>query len=158
MPKLVLPVPETIESVTRPVVLDVVRQLAKYTALPEARIYFPGDMEKDRQPGTSISDDKLFNTFGSTPKITIEVDEDYEAERMLTSAVYRPENLFIFRDDRLETSIKPVYSSTEITINFRGRFMDKVAATRWRDDVRARVSMERQEFLHDMTYHYLIPN
>lgn len=158
MPKLVLPVPETLESVTRPVVLDITRQIFKITRIPkETRIYYPGDLEKDRQPGTSMRDDELFNTFGTSPKITVDVDETYESDRILSTAVYQPENLFIFRDDRLDTYIKPAYVSTELSINFRFRSIDKVSAIKWRDDIRTHVSMMRDENLHDLTYHYLIP-
>lgn len=158
MPKLVLPVPETRESVLRPVVFDITRQLLKITGLsPQTRIVFPGDVDIDRQPGSTISDKELTNTFGANPKVTLDVEEDYEVDRILSTAVLRPENLFIFKDNRVDTYIKPAYSSTEMTINFRFRAADKVSAMRWRDDIKTRISMMRDEHLHDITYHYLIP-
>lgn len=158
MPKLVLPLQDTPESVTRPIIFDITRQLFKITGISsDTRIFYPGYMERDRQPGSTVRDSEVINTFGAGQKITIDVEENYEQDRILSSAVLRPENLFIFRDDRIETSIKPAYSSTEITINFRHRAIDRISALRWRDDIKTRISMMRDEHLHDLTYHYLIP-
>lgn len=158
MPKIVLPVPDTLESVMRPVVLDITRQLYKILGIPENTvIYFPGDVDTTYQPNSTITPASDTNIMATSGKIVVEVEENYEADRMLSTAVYRPENLFIFRDDRIETSIKPAYSTTEVTLNFRYRAVDHHAANRWRDDIRARVSMNRAERIHDLTYHYLIP-
>lgn len=158
MPKLVLPLQDTPESVTRPIIFDLTRQLFKITGIsPDTRIYYPGYMEKDRQPGSTIRDGEVINTFGAGQKLTIEVEENYDQDYILSTAVLRPENPFIFRDDRIETSIKPSYANTEVTINFRYRAIDRIAALRWRDDMKTRVSMMRDEHLHDLTYHYLIP-
>ena len=158
MPRIVLPVPETNESVIRPIIFDVSRQLFKLTGLPDnTTIFYPGDLEKEMQPGSSITKSHDINITPFSERVSIDIEENYEADRMLSSAVYRPENLFIFRDDRVETYIKPAYSSTEVTINFRYRAVDKPSATRWRDEIRTRTGMGRDTYLHTLTYHYLIP-
>jgi hypothetical protein len=158
VPRLVLTVPETDQSVTRPVVLDITRQLFTITGLPDNTIiYYPGDMDRAAQPGSVIGKESDVNYMPFSDKVTVEVDENYEQDRILSSAVYRPENLFIFRDDRIETDIKPVYSSTDVVLSFHYRAVDKVSATRWRDDIKTRVSMMRDVRIHDLSYYYLIP-
>lgn len=159
MPKISLPVPGTQESVVRPVVLDIARTVLHETGLPESTlIYYPGDLERTLQQGSSINTKEHdVAKFPFSSQITIEVDETYEADRMLSTAVLRPENYIVFRDDKLETLIKPSYSSTEMTLNFKFRAKDKTTAVRWRDDIRARTSMERAERVHSVKYHYLIP-
>ena len=160
MPKIVLTVPETNESVTRPVVFSVTRQLLELTGLStDTNILYPGDLEKAKQPGSELTQTAGINTMPFTNRIFVEVDENFETDRILSTAIYRPENLFVFRDDRIETSIKPVYSSADITINFKYRAVDKTSAMRWRDDIRTRVSMMEgmRVELHTLPYHYLIP-
>ena len=159
MPKILLTVPETIESVIRPVVLEIVRDVCQVTGLdPKTAIQYPGTMDVMKQPGTSLeSKGDATPRSGTGAKLTIDVEEGYEEDRLLSTAVMRPENLFIFKDDRIETSIKPVYSSTDMSINFRYRALDKTSATRWRDDIRARISRNVTERLHTVSYHYLIP-
>jgi hypothetical protein len=159
MPKILLTVPETVESVVRPVVLEIVRDICKVTGLdPKTNIQYPGTMDVMKQAGTSLEsqgDATVRTSF--TNKLTIDVEEGYEEDRLLSTAVMRPENLFIFMDERLETYIKPAYSSTDMTINFRFRAVDKTSATRWRDDIRARISRNLTERIHSVSYHYLIP-
>lgn len=158
MPKILVEIPESNESVTRPIVFDIIKQVCIATGTPQNTVInYPGDLAKTKQPGTSIGSDSDTLTLPFTNRINIDVEENYEQDRLLSTAVFRPENLYIFRDDSLETNIKPAYSSTEITINFKYRAVDKVTAVRWRDDIRAKVSMNRDVFLHDISYHYLIP-
>lgn len=158
MPKLVLTVPDTIQSVTRPVVFDITRQLFAITGIPEnTTIFYPGEMDRAAQVGSTIGKQGDVNAMPFSNKVSVEVEENYEQDRILSSAVYRPENLFIFRDDRIETAIKPVYSSTDVTLSFHYRAIDKAAATRWRDDIKTRISMMRDVRIHELSYSYLIP-
>lgn len=158
MPKILLTVPETNESVTRPIVLDITRQLFDITGISHGTsIFYPGDLEKTMQPGSSFGHTGDINTLPFSARVSVEVEEIYEMDKIGTTATMRPENLFIFRDDRIETLIKPAYSATDVVLSFKYRAVDKVTATRWRDDIRAKISMMRDVYLHDITYHYLIP-
>jgi hypothetical protein len=144
----------------RPVVFDIARQIMKATGIGESvRIQFNGGEEVSMQRGTSITPpaDGELNSFPYTDKVTIEVDETYQEDRILSTAVHRPEQLFVFRDDRVNTSIKPGYSTTEVTLNFKYRARDPQAAKRWRDGMKNKVSMNLSERLHQVTYHWLIP-
>jgi hypothetical protein len=56
VPKILCNVPDTQESILRPEVLDVTRQIFANTAIPkEAQIFFPGDLERGQQSGASIN-------------------------------------------------------------------------------------------------------
>ena len=161
MPKFICTTADTDETVVRPVITDVVRHVMKLTGLNEKNvpIFYPGTENATFQPGSSLSEgslpDQLKSAFEN--QLSVEVDEQYERDRVLSTAVFRPDNLFIFRDDHLETSIRPTYSSSEVTINLRFRALDKTTAQRWRDDIRQRVSMGRMTYLHELTYSYFIP-
>ncbi len=158
MPKIILTVPDTSHSVTRPIVYDLTRQIFAMTGLAEnTTIFYPDDMERAVQPGSTLEYKGDVNTAPFSTKVTVEVEEGYEQERILSSAVNRPENLHIFRDDRIETYIKPTYSSTDMVLSFHYRAVDKNTAVRWRDDIKTRISMMRDVRIHDVSYYYLIP-
>jgi hypothetical protein len=161
MPKVIVPIRDTDETVLRPVITGVVKQILEYTELKEddVQVFFPGTENKTFQPGSSINKEGVPNQLKGAfyNQVAIEVDEQYEHDRILATAVFHPENLFIFRDDHLETSIKPVYSSCEVTINIRFRALDKVTAIRWRDQMRSRISRGRITHLHTLVYSYFIP-
>ena len=159
MPKIFVEVHETYESITRPVVYNIVRDMIRRTGLPkDIRINYPGDIERAMQDGSSITTSHPEQTkFAYTSQLTIEVNEEYQEDRMLSTAVFRPENPFIFRDDALQVGIKPVYASCDTTITVKFRAQSKQQATRWRDDIKNRTSMNREQFIHQIAYHYLIP-
>lgn len=158
MPRIIVNVPETDESVTRPIVTEMINHVMKITDMPEnTRVVFPGILGKTMQPGSSINPNDPDLTFAHTNKITIEVEEKYEEERLQAMAVHRPENFHLFRDDKLNVFIRPVYSPTDITINIKYRTVDRVSAMRWRDDIRTRIAMGRDLNVHELSYHYLVP-
>lgn len=158
MPKLLLEVPDTEASTARPVTLEIIRQVMKATGIDKnTTILYPSEEGEEAQLGSRIGDDGEKNKFASTNKVIVDIEEEYQQDRILATAIYRPENNFIFLDQSLSTHIKPAYSSTEVTINFRYRARNKVLARRWRDDIRNRVSMMRDVTVHTVDYHYLIP-
>jgi len=158
MPLLVLTNPGVRDSVTRPVVLDIVRQLLTWTGLPQdTRVLYPGDNETALQPGSKISTDKEFNTFGTDSQWFITVEENYQEDRALSMAVTYDDNPKIFDDEDARVWIKPAYSPCDVVLRVRSRFTDKDAATRWRDDIRSRVAMLRDARVHNVSYSYLIP-
>lgn len=156
MPQIITAVPETNESVTRPIITDITNQLFAIMGLPpNTSIFYPGDLERAQQLGSGITGEEI-NKFPFNDRVSVQVEETNEGERIF-NAVLRPEYSFIFRDDDLGIAIKPIYISTDVTITFNYRAADKVAATRWRDDMRTRISAMRDVIVHGIEYHYLIP-
>jgi hypothetical protein len=158
-----LPIPETVESVTRPVMLDVVRQLMTLTGISKkTNIVYFGDLERSKQLNSAIgaSDEKDDpNTFAHNDKISIEVAETYFNELGHQDAVERPENLLVFQDAPLSIVMKPIYAQMEATVSIRFRANNKTLAMQWRDFVKARLtqSFKRELYLHNVTYSFGIP-
>lgn len=158
MPKLVLEIPDTVESVIRPVVMDITRELQRVTGISDkTRIYFPGEANTAYQAGSAIGAQELNPRLPGDGRITMTVDESFDENEVLAAAVYQPEQLFVFKDEALETHIKPAYAKSLVTINFEYRAKDKTEALKWRDSMKTRLSMGREQYLHDVTYHFMIP-
>jgi hypothetical protein len=159
MPKVLVDLHETYENVTRPVVFDIARDIMQRTALPkDIRIFYPGDIDKGQQNGSSITSSNPEATkLPFTSQVTLEVTEQYQEERILSTAIFRPENPSIWHDPHLGAIIKPAYGSCDVTMNFKYRARSKQQAIRWRDDVKNRTAMNREQFIHQINYHYLIP-
>ncbi|WP_144106599.1 hypothetical protein [Paraburkholderia sp. BCC1886] len=158
MPKLTLAVPETYDSVTRPVIYDVTRQLFKITGLHEnTPILYPSAHGVTMQPGSTMKHNTKDSELAFDDQIRIEVEEEIDKDRILSTAVLYPENRFVFHDPRVETILKPVYSTTDITINFKFRANDEVKAKRWREQIRVRMSSMRDVHLIGARYSYQLP-
>lgn len=160
MPNISIVVPEVQQSVLRPIVLDIVRQIETITKISkDCAILFPGEFNKLAQPGSGVQEANTDRSqFLNNDIVQIEVEEDYHKDSVLTTAVTRQEQLPVFCDDALGVFIKPVYVTTEISINFKFRSKSKTSIQRWRDDIRMRTSMARDVNLHQVTYSYLLPH
>jgi len=159
MPNVSEVVVETKQSILRPVVLDIVRQVRDLTRIPVTTpILYPDDIGKTYQPGSAITEDpeeKIL--FPYNDKIIIEIEEEYDPANVLSTAVTQPEHLPIFHDKEIGIFIKPVYVSTNVSINFKYKCKSKTMANRWRDDIRMRTSMSRDINLHQVSYHFIVP-
>jgi hypothetical protein len=156
-----LPIPETIESVTRPVMLDVIRQLMGLTGISKkTNIVYFGDVERSKQLNSAIGADVEKddpNTFAHNDKITVEVAESYYGDMGHNDAVERPENLLVFQDAPLSVIMKPIYAQMEATVSIKYRANNKTAAQQWRDYVKARMTQKRELYIHNVTYAFGIP-
>jgi hypothetical protein len=159
MPNISLTLPETGQSITRPVIFDIISQVQTITKLSDkTTILYPGDSMKNQTPGTSIdSKTDRFAMFNTDRYSFIEVEEDYDHETLGSTAITRPEQVPVFLDEKLKVQITPIYAASNVVINFRYRCTSKSEAIKWRDDVRIRVSQMRDVNLHSLTYHYLLP-
>lgn len=149
--------PEVKESVTRPIIVDITKQLLDITGLPQdTKLLYPDDFGNAKQPGSELIQENGINTMPYHNRITIEVDDDFDKTEIQTMATYRPENPYIFKDDLLDIYIKQAYSTVNVNINFKYRSVDQVSAEKWRNEVRTRIGMNRSVILHDIRYHYLL--
>jgi hypothetical protein len=158
MPKPIYVIPGVRYSVTRPVVLDIVRQVLEWTALPkETETLFSGEVERVYQPGSTISEEEHFNKFNSETRWTIKFEETVQEDRILSSSVLYTDNPLIFADHQVKFFMRPAYAPTTIKITIGSKFVDENAARMWLDDIRTRVSMGRQTRTHFVSYSYLLP-
>lgn len=159
MPNIVVELPETYSSITRPAITQVAKQLIDIMRLPpDTGFEFFGMAEAQFQPQTTLTDNGIQNKFPFNGRVNIEADEQYIEDRTLTSAVKKDNVQFVFYDQRLDVFVKPVYVSCEVTISFRYRAQDRTQAEKWRDEFRVRSSQGRAELLHEIDYHYPIPD
>lgn len=157
MPKILRVIPETDESVVRPVVIDIVRQLFDYTGISHnTTILYPGDNEAVQQGGSSITPTPKAS-FNETSRVRILVQEKVDPDYIFSSAKFVGENLRVFHDPVLDIHIKPQYSKTKVDIDFQYRGRDKIECERWIHDIAGRVEAERGVKVYKATYHYIIP-
>jgi hypothetical protein len=159
MPNISVVVVETKQSILRPVVLDIVRQILEITKIPVTTpILYPDDVGQVAQPGSTIDPlDNQKNIFPNNDKVTIEVDEEFDPANILSSAVFKTEHNPVFHDTDIGTYIKPVYSSNMVSINFKYKTKSKSMAERWKNDIQHRTSAGRDINLHQVSYHFIIP-
>ena len=158
MPKILISHDGVRETVTRPIVFNISRQLVEWTGLEQMRILFAGDTEMAVQPGSTIDQDVSFNHTSSEPLWKVKIKEEHRREMLLATAVHQSEHPDYFLDAALGVSLRPVYSPVLLTFDFEFRTADVNSARRWLDEFRTRVSAGRDvSRTHIINYSYMIP-
>lgn len=159
MPKVLRPIPEVYESISRPVAMEVMRRFFLYSGLPaDTDIQFNGQALSVPQVGSTLDDEG--NTFAKLPhtqRISISATESFPDGSVLTTAVMRPEQMTVFTDNDLHVTMKPIYKRTEIRFTINVRTQDKTSADRFRSALTTNFSRGFAEHLHEISYHYPIP-
>jgi hypothetical protein len=157
MPNRILPIKATYESVTRLATHSVVEQVMKRTGLsPNVSIRYPGETGNDFQPGSAITGEDE-NKFEHSNKVLITVQEEYKEDAIINTPVRYNDSPYIFEDKDIGVVLKPVYSYTSVTINFAIRFGTRVESEAWLNDIKVRLGVNRSTMLHELDYHYEVP-
>jgi len=158
MPHLALEIPETYESITRPVTTGLVRDLIDRFSLPnDTNVHYQGAIETLAQTGSTLAATNTRAIFPYTGKVQVELTESYIDTAVLNTAVYRYDNNYVFFDPALRVAMWPVYTKTEAVISFKYRATSRTTANQWRDALRRRMTQQQQALLHEIIYHYSTP-
>ena len=163
MPNVYVTFPEIAQSVSRPIIYDIISQVEDIVKINKStKVYFPGDNQRMSQPGSSIdhapfADPDRDPLFENDNYLFIEVEEDFETESLSATNTTGACHNAIFADNAIGVYLAPMYATSMVTIHFKYRTKSKTEALRWRDDIRMRVSQMRDVNLHDISYHYPLP-
>lgn len=155
MPNISLPLDDLHDSVERPVIFSVVRELLEATEISDqTSISFYDDEGKAAQVGSLItSDPAKRNKWPFDERVRIEVDEEFDPNSFYSIHTKQPEHIPIFKDEDIGAIIRPIYSPTKVSITFTYRARDKNQAMRWRNNIRAKTAMYADINLHEISYH-----
>lgn len=158
MPTIVYEIPETYSNISRPVTHGITKDLMKKLQLPkDIAIRYPGLSDFNPQAGTTIGSEDKDVVTNFTGRVEIEAEELYLEGGLLTTAIKRFDNNYIFNDPKLGVIMKPVYTKTECKISFKYSAENRTKAVQWRDNIRGRMSQGMQALLHEIIYHYSAP-
>lgn len=156
MPIVSLEISNAYDTVTRPIVVNLIRDLINRLNLPNStRIEYTGNAETLVNKGSELSNKNPDPIFGFEGKVKVELDERYIEEGVLNTPVKRRDTTPVFLDSKLGVRLYPVYTKTEATVSFTYTTHSKGEAIRWRDSLR-RMSTEgvMHSNLHEIIYSY----
>lgn len=154
MPNVNIHIPEVTQSVSRPVSIAIADQVKRITKIPnDTVIFYPGDSETISQ---SINGREA--AFTTDKKLFIEVEETFQEANLSSTAISIREHPPVFIDPYLKVVIQPIYTTMNLVINFRYRSQSKTEITKWMNDIRIAISNNRELNIHDVSYHYIIPD
>lgn len=157
---LQLPIRNEKASITRPIVLKVVRDLKEYLDIfpDNINIIYIDEEGVRKENGTATHElgKEGINTT-SNPLITLSVTEEYRNNTFLQYQHYDQEFHPCFLHDKTQTSITPYYSDVEMRLNISYRAPSKAAARMWLNSIKSKIRRYRDAFPHNLEYSYEIP-
>lgn len=158
MPVANIVIPETQESISRPIVYSIVDQIKKITRIADdTPISYYGDMDKNSQVNKTLEPTNRESKFAAKNFIRVIVEEDFDTETLASTATGRIENPPIFHDPQTGLYIKPIYANALVNVTFKYFNISKTQIIQWFNDNRIKISQMRDVNLHNITYHYPIP-
>jgi hypothetical protein len=125
---------------------------------PNAKVHFRNEDDSIATPGSTIgSDGERSALFGSAKYITISANEDYDPLDMASTRVDINASTRIFNDSTRNIVLTPIYTRSDVTIDFEYRTHSKSEALGWRDNIRLQISRLGTTTILDLDYHFLIP-
>lgn len=159
MPTVQTPLTESSESISRPLIYAITEQLKAITNIPSTvKVLFPGDINKVKQAGSGLNEERQTAILSTSQYMYLEVDENYLTDNVNQVIVYNNEQSLIFNDTEIGLRIKPAYCTMGVTITMRYQCISKTMALKWRDELKAHVSQQREHNIHSIDYHYLMPD
>lgn len=159
MPSVSVTLPDVSQSVSRPVIFQIIQQVFQITRLSgDTKILYNDDSDRALIPGTSIDDKGYREIRTGSERITfVEVQEEKDKNTLQETQTHSTANPPIFLDPHVQLSIRPIYITSNVTINIRYRCNSKTEAERWLSDMFIRASRGRDLNLHDVTCGYTLP-
>ena len=155
----IYPIPEVHRSVTRPITMDIIREVLDITGFnsDDFRTKMVGFSEAEQVPGTSLKQGETErpNRLNTDEKLTMEISEEDVGDN--TTPIRYPDNIPVFHDPALKISMKPVMSLAKATVAVVINVPSRVRATNWLYEVKRRVYQNQMTNYHTVDYHYPIP-
>lgn len=158
MPMLTGSLDDTEQSIMRPAIQDVVRQLKDITKLPtDTHVLFTGDVAAAIQRGSVVKEVDRRPTLPNSKKVTITVEEQPDEEQILANAVGNQGRPALFYDAALGIVLNTLYRWTTLKIDIKFQSSSRTEVSSWYHQMTLAVAQGRRALIHDLRYQYSVP-
>lgn len=154
----VLPVPEVHRSVTRPITMDIIREVLDLAGLKpnQFRTKMVGYADAETVPGSTLDEKDIPpNRLSSDEKLVMEIREE-DVDMNITPVRY-PNRNPIFHDTDLKIMMKPVLCLVKATVSVVITVPSRVRAHNWLMEIRRGIHQGKMTNYHTVDYHYPLP-
>lgn len=158
MPELLMEIPETIESISRPVVHSVIDDLVSWLRLKERPpVVYLGGSNQPATPKAFGSESAKYNIFNSEARLFVEVSEDYPEYLIGTQTQQRANEFVEFYDKEIGVYLKPLRQDVKVTVSFKIRTSDEASAKQIVQSWKRLITGDMRVYHHTVSYHYPLP-
>jgi hypothetical protein len=159
MPRFSHSLPDSTQSILRPVVISMTKQILEIMNIdPNIRIFYKGETDSVMQPGSEVeSGNDKTSKFETGRYIFIDSTDDYDPNSLFSISLNESAGAPVFYDQALGVGLVPLYTPINVQINVKYRTNSESEAKRWREQLRLRLGQGRNINLHKLDYSYQLP-
>ena len=157
---MMVPLSEVDNSISRPVIFEIARQVMERTNIPlDTRINFKDQAGSVFQPGSETNaPNYVAPEISGNSQLEISAVETPMLEMITTEDTARDNtNPPLFYDDALGIVVTPIKKQMDVVLTFRYRSNSRTFADRWKNDIWARIANQRDLDMHTVKYRYPFP-
>lgn len=160
MPQFTYPIPDVYESITRPVTVAVIKQIAAITGMPEDTfIEYAGLNEGIPTYKSLLGQENVptgrFPTFSRVQVTASErIDEDYY---LSTAYLYPTDAKTVVKDSDIGITLRPIYEKVKVELSFKYRGVDHGEIRNWMTGIKRRIQMAWLDQSLQAKYNIIIP-
>lgn len=158
MPSISLTLADVEQSVARPVIFSILDQIFDITNLSkDTEVRYNSKRNIGQTVGSSIDETDRSAKFAADRYTFIDVTEVYDLNAMQETHTHAFEHIPVFEDQKLKFSLRPIYTTSDVTIQIKYRSSSETEVRRWMTEMLQRTSRGRDINLHDIKYTYSLP-
>jgi len=161
MPVALFPLQETNRSILERVYYQITQDILSSISVyyKTATIMFKDHeiAKTDNTNNATLEQKENLPSTVSKRKVIVHISEEYNEDELSPTSTTQQNAFPIYVDNDIDTSVYPIYVTTDTTIEFTYYTASKAEATRIRDEIRVRLSQTRNINIHDIEYSYILP-
>ena len=157
MPTESVTLPDIEQSVARPAVFQVLKQLFNIIGLSsDTKVIYKGHSDIQQTPGTSIDNQNKDAKFAAERYTFVEVDENYLPWALQETSTHQLDHKAVFHDRALGVILSPIYTTSEVAVQVKYRSVSQTEVSRWLSGMVIKLAQGREYNLHVIDYSYPI--
>lgn len=157
MPKVIIDTNSDGPAIERNIVNSLIDSLLPRLSLPKGvKVDYYGETNVSHQPGSAVDDQEQIR-LTSDGKITVDVNDDYDEDSLISEAIHDLEEFPFWVDPNLQFQLRPIRTKAMMQLTFTYRAPTRTAANRFRNNIKMSATSGRETHLHELEYHVPIP-
>lgn len=160
MPQFTYPIPDVYESITRPVTVAVIKQIAAITGMPEDTFIEYGGMNEGIPTYKSLIGQEAMQTgrFASFGKVQVTATETIDEDYYLSSAYFMSADAkTVMKDSDIGIMLRPFYEKVKVDLSFKYRSVDQGELRNWQTGLKRRIKMDWLDQSMQAKYNVIVP-
>lgn len=158
MPKALIMLPDIEQTVCRPSIYQVVKQVFEITHIPvDTEILYAGKRGTVQVTNSEMGSDNRESRFSTSNSVFVTVNENYNTDAVQEIQPMAYDHKPVFADPTTSVIITPIYTTSDVEIEITYRHSSETELRKWLAEMLIKTGQGRDIHLHEIHYTFPIP-